>query len=78
MMAQSDYQPGIVKELDLDPLYILANMLLGLHVGLLTTGEGGSPSLCSLPFDLLPLAGLPCWAQWERMCLVLLEPNVPG
>ena len=48
MMAQSDYQPGIVKELDLDPLYILANMLLGLHVGLLTTGVG-------LFFILLPV-----------------------
>ena len=31
--------------------------------------EWGCPYLCFLPVDLVPLTGLSCLAQWERICL---------
>jgi hypothetical protein len=62
------HQPGSIQELDLDSLLFVANIQLGLHVGILTSGE--KAVLISLPCHWNPfspyldsLVG----PQWERM-----------
>jgi hypothetical protein len=58
-----DHQPGSMQELDLTSYTFLASVKLGLHVGLLRSGEGvvsDSVSCCWIP---LPLSGLPGWTS---------------
>ena len=53
-------------------------MQLALHVGTLKLGGGAIPASVAYLWVPFPLAGIPCWPQWERMYLVLLQLDVPG
>ena len=61
--------------MDLVPRTYITVVQLSLYEGL-PVAEGGAVSICCLSLDPLSLTGMPCWASWERMRLVLMRLDV--